>query len=45
MNWQEVCEDKSLANLPYKIELNCQGQIVMTRSKPRNSGTVITKGK
>ena len=35
MNWKEVCEDKSLANLPYKVELNRQGQLVMspTRNK------------
>jgi len=35
MNWQELCEDKRLGNLPYKIELNRQGQIVMspTRNK------------
>src|SRR5258706_8220687 len=30
MNWQEVCEDKRLADLPYKIELNRWGQIVMS---------------
>ena len=35
MNWQQVCEDKNLADLPYKIELNRHGQIVMspTRNK------------
>lgn len=35
MNWRELCEDKRLANLPYKIELNRQGQIIMspTRNK------------
>lgn len=35
MTWQEVCEDKNLANLPYKIELNRRGQIIMspTRNK------------
>jgi len=30
MNWQEVCDDKSLQDLPYKVELNRFGQIVMT---------------
>ena len=30
MNWQQVCADKSLHNLPYKIELNKQGQIIMS---------------
>ena len=35
MKWQELCEDKSLANLPYKIELDRQGKIIMspTRNK------------
>ena len=30
MTWQEVCEDKSLANLPYKIELDGRGKIIMS---------------
>lgn len=30
MNWQEVCADQQLRDLPYKIELNEQGQILMT---------------
>ena len=30
MNWQQVVEDPSLKNLPYKIETNERGQIVMT---------------
>jgi len=30
MNWQEVCNDPSLRDLPYKIELNEWGQIVMS---------------
>jgi Uma2 family endonuclease len=30
MNWQQVCEDPSLQDLPYKIELNEYGQIVMS---------------
>lgn len=29
MNWQEVCEHPSLRNLPFKIELNERGAIVM----------------
>ena len=35
MTWVEACHDKSLENLPYKIELNRQGKIVMspTRNK------------
>jgi Uma2 family endonuclease len=30
MQWSEVLTDKSLSNLPYKIELNECGQIVMS---------------
>ena len=30
MTWSEVCADPSLQNLPYKIELNEFGQIVMS---------------
>jgi Uma2 family endonuclease len=30
MQWQDICEDKALADLPYKIELNRWGQIVMS---------------
>jgi Uma2 family endonuclease len=30
MNWQEVCADPTLQDLPYKIELNRLGQIVMS---------------
>ena len=30
MIWQEVCEHKSLQNLPFKIELNKEGQIMMS---------------
>lgn len=30
MNWQEVCEHPSLQDLPFKIELNAYGQLVMT---------------
>jgi Uma2 family endonuclease len=29
MNWQEVCEHPSLQNLPFKIELNERGEIIM----------------
>ena len=35
MNWQQVLEDKSLRDLPYKIELNKWGQIVMRPAKSR----------
>lgn len=30
MNWNEVISDPSLSDLPYKIELNREGQIVMS---------------
>ena len=29
MNWQEVCDDPILQNLPYKLELNRYGEVVM----------------
>lgn len=33
MRWQEVCEDPRLNDLPYKIELNEYGKIVMSPQK------------
>lgn len=36
MNWQEVCNDPSLRDLPYKIELNEWGQIVMSPASSRH---------
>jgi Uma2 family endonuclease len=33
MRWQEVCEHPSLHNLPFKIELNERGEIVMNAVK------------
>jgi Uma2 family endonuclease len=33
MNWQEVCSNPNLKNLPFKIELNEYGQIVMSPMK------------
>ncbi len=33
MNWQEVCEHPGLQNLPFKIELNEKGEIVMNAVK------------
>ena len=29
MNWQEVCDDPILQNLPYKLELNRYREVVM----------------
>jgi len=37
MNWQEVCEHKDLQNLPFKIELNERGQVVMSPVKIMHS--------
>ena len=33
MNWQEICENKTLQNLPCKIELNKWGQIILSPAK------------
>ncbi len=33
MRWQDICDDKLLQDLPYKIELNQWGQIVMSPAK------------
>ena len=33
MNWQQVCEDPNLQNLPYKIELDHCGRIIMSPVK------------
>ena len=37
MKWQEVCENKYLQDLPFKIELNKWGQIVMSPAKIKHS--------
>lgn len=37
MNWREVCADKALADLPYKIELNRWGQIIMSPADYQHS--------
>ena len=37
MNWQEVCADPALQDIPYKIELNRWGQIVMSPAKNKHS--------
>ncbi len=33
MNWQQVCSDPKFQNLPYKIELNAKGQLIMSPAK------------
>ncbi|MFP4032315.1 MAG: Uma2 family endonuclease [Desulfococcaceae bacterium] len=37
MDWQEVCEHPSLKDLPFKIELNEWGQVVMSPAKVYHS--------
>ena len=37
MNWREVIEDRSLADLPYKIELDENGKIVMSPAGKKHS--------
>lgn len=36
MKWEEVCENKYLQDLPFKIELNQWGQIVITPVKVKH---------
>ncbi len=37
MNWAQVCEDRGLANLPYKIELDKSGKIIMSPAGKKHS--------
>ncbi|MFW5635733.1 MAG: Uma2 family endonuclease [Thermodesulfobacteriota bacterium] len=37
MDWQEVCEHPDLQNLPFKIEMNERGQVVMSPVKVYHS--------
>lgn len=37
MNWQQVCEHPSLQNLPFKIELDQYGEIIMSPVKFNHS--------
>lgn len=44
MNWSEVCRDRELADLPYKIELDKKGKIIMspaTRKHSRLQGRIL----
>ena len=36
MTWEEVCNDRSLQDLPYKIELNKWGNIEMSPARARH---------
>ena len=38
MQWQDICDDKLLQDLPYKVELNQWGQIVMSPRKVKQIG-------
>jgi Uma2 family endonuclease len=42
MNWQHLCNNPALQNLPYKMELNQQGQIIMS---PASVNHVIFQAK
>ncbi|RBP42662.1 Uma2 family endonuclease [Roseimicrobium gellanilyticum] len=37
LTWDEICADRSLADLPYKIETNRHGQIVMSPARHLHS--------
>jgi len=37
MDWQELCENPGLRNLPFKMELNEKGQIIMSPVKVYHS--------
>ncbi|MCX7111298.1 MAG: Uma2 family endonuclease [Proteobacteria bacterium] len=37
MNWQEICNDPLFRDLPYKIELNEWGKIVMSPASSKHS--------
>lgn len=41
MNWQEVCEHPSLKNLPFKIELDEAGRIIMSPVKLYHSALQV----
>jgi Uma2 family endonuclease len=44
MTWQEVCDDKSLQDLPYKIELDQWGRIVMSPASNRRGRNKVRIG-
>ena len=37
MNWQELCDRRDLQNLPFKIELDAQGKVIMSPVKVYHS--------
>ena len=36
MTWEEICEDPNLRDLPFKIETNQRGQIIMSPARSRH---------
>ncbi len=42
MEWNQICQDKTLRDLPYKIEMNEWGNIVMSPASNRH-GNIQTK--
>lgn len=36
MTWDEICEDPNLRDLPFKIETNRRGQIIMSPARSRH---------
>lgn len=37
MNWQQVCEDPNLKDLPYRVELDAQGKVIMSPAKNKHA--------
>ncbi len=44
MDWTEVCQDRSLQDLPFKIELNEWGQVVMSPASNRHGRNQMAIG-
>ena len=43
MNWETICADSNLKDLPYKVELNARGQIILSpANRPRRLGSLVT---
>src|SRR5258707_246775 len=37
MKWEVLCDDKSLEGIPYRVELNRHGQLIMSRHRSYHS--------
>ena len=44
MNWRDVCDNQLLQNLPFKVELNEWGQIVMSPASNRHGRNQMAIG-